>query len=260
MFTVIKLPAVLKSRNLQPADLAMGHGPFKAKRVRSEAILTGSQVFSNLREIWVRDVYLKDEFLSVPRNAIVVDLGANRGVFTALALAQHDSVRVIAVEPSLALLESLKKCISANGWSERLTPIRAFIGNFTETQKAALRQGSDYADAPTISEAELISRSAISKIDLLKCDIEGSEFFLLEPESRLLAMTDQLAIELHRWGGDISHFLSHLARIGFQIGHVEWANGSCIALCRRKVPVASPMRGAMASDQSLLAPARALHN
>jgi len=242
MLTVIKLPAVLKSRNLQPADRGMGDGPFKARRARSRAILTGSQVFSNLREIWVRDVYLKDDFLSVPRDAVVVDLGANLGVFTALALAQNDSARVIAVEPSLTLLESLRKCVSANGWSERLTPIRAFIGNFTETQKAALRQGSDYADAPTISEAELISRSAITKIDLLKCDIEGSEFFLLDPDSRLLSMTDRLAIELHKWGGDIQVFLSHLTRIGFEIGSVEWAGGCCIALCRRNAPAASRSR------------------
>lgn len=235
----IKFPAVLKSGNLQPADRAMGNGPFEAKRARSRAILTGSQVFSNLREIWVRDVYLKDDFLSVPNNGLVVDLGANLGVFSALALAQHDSVRVIAVEPSHSLLESLKKCVSANGWSARTTPIRAFIGNFTETQKTALRQGSDYADAPTITESELISRSTITKIDLLKCDIEGSEFFLLEPDSRLLAITDRLAIELHQWGGDIQMFLDHLTRIGFEIGRVEWAHGSCIALCRRNVNAAS---------------------
>jgi FkbM family methyltransferase len=225
----------------------MGDGPFRARRARSEAILTGTQVFSNLREIWVRDVYLKDDFLSVPKNAIVVDLGANLGVFTVLALAQHDSVRVIAIEPSLTLLKSLKNCVSANGWSERLTPIRGFIGNFTETQKAALKQGSDYADAPSISEAELISRIAISKIDLLKCDIEGSEFFLLEPDSRLLSMTDRLAIELHKWGGDIQVFLSHLIRIGFEIGRVEWAGGSCIALCRRSVPTASRSRASSES-------------
>jgi FkbM family methyltransferase len=247
MLTVIKLPAVLKSRNLQPADRAMGDGPFKAKRARSRAILTGSQVFSNLREIWVRDVYLKDDFLSVPRNAVVVDLGANLGVFTALALAQNDTVRVIAVEPSLALLGSLRKCIGANGWSERLTPVRAFIGNFTETQKAALRQGSDYADAPTLSEADLISRSAISKIDFLKCDIEGSEFFLLDLDSRLLSMTDRLAIELHKWGGDVHVFLNHLTRIGFEIGRVEWAGGCCIALCRRNSPAASQSHVSSAS-------------
>jgi FkbM family methyltransferase len=235
---VVNFPAVLDSKNLQSADKAMGSGPFRATRAKSRAILTGTQVFSALREIWVRDVYLKDDFLSVPEDGLVIDLGANQGIFAALVLAQNESVRVIAVEPSVRLLDSLKKCIAANGWSERITPIRGFIGTFTETQQAALRQEADYFDAPTITEAELIARCGIDKVDLLKCDIEGSEFFLLEPESRLLAMTDRLAIELHKWGGDIERFLSHLALTGFEIGHVEWAHGSCIALCRRKVPAA----------------------
>jgi FkbM family methyltransferase len=243
---LINFPAVARSGNLQAADRAMGKGPFQARRAQSRAILIGTQVFSGLREIWVRDVYLKDDFLSVPKNAVVVDLGANQGVFSALMLAQNESVRVIAVEPSLTLLESLKKCVSANGWSARITPIRGFIGTFTETQKAALRQGSDYSDAPTIAEVELISRVEQAKIDLLKCDIEGSEFFLLEPESRLLAMTDRLAIELHQWGGDIQAFLGHLKLIGFEIGRVDWAHGSCIALCRRNAPVASLSNAAAA--------------
>lgn len=234
---MVNFPRVLASKNLQAADRAMGDGPFKASRERSHAFLTGNQVFSGLREIWVRDVYLKDDFLTVPDGAVVVDLGANLGVFSALALAQNSSARVIAVEPSVRLLSSLKKCIAANGWSARLTPVRGFVGNFTETQTAALRDQADYADAPTISEMELISRYRITRIDFLKCDIEGSESFLLEPGSRLLAMTNRLAIELHDQGVDIPQFLNHLESIGFEIGHVEWAVGSCIALCRRRTPV-----------------------
>jgi FkbM family methyltransferase len=224
---------ILKTKNLQPADLAMGNGPFHVRRSQAGAMLTGTQVFSGIREIWVRDVYLKNDFLTFPQNALVVDLGANLGVFTTMALAQSPNVRVIAVEASKQLLESLQRSVAANGWSDRLVATRAFIGKFTRTQESALKQGSDYADAPILSEAELIAHNGISKIDFLKCDIEGSEFFMLEPESRLLAMTDRLAIELHGWGGDIELFLRTLKQTGFEIGHIEWAGDCCIALCRR---------------------------
>ena len=243
---IVNLSAVLKSRNLQVADRAMGDGPFEVSRAQSRALLTGTQAFSGLREIWVRDVYLKNDFLSVPRNAVVLDLGANLGVFSALALAQHESVRVIAVEPNRALSASLERSIRANGWSNRLTLVRAFIGNFTKGQEQALTESDNYDDAPTITEAELIARSGLSKIDFLKCDIEGSEFFLLDPESRLLEMTDQLAIEVHKWGGDVEAFLSHLTEVGFEIAPVEWAHGSCIALCRRNVAAASVAQAASA--------------
>jgi FkbM family methyltransferase len=231
---VVNLPNILTSKNLQSADRAMGSGPFKVSRANSRALLAGPQVFSGLREIWVRDVYLKNNFLTVPHGASVVDLGANLGVFSALALAQNATAKVIAVEPSITLLSSLEKCIAANGWSARLTPVRGFVGNFTETQNAALRDQADYAGAPTISEAQLISRYKISKVDFLKCDIEGSESFLIESDSQLLAMSDRLAIELHDQGVDIAKFLGHLERIGFEVGHVEWSIGSCIALCRRR--------------------------
>ena len=242
---LVNIRTILRTKNLQVADRAMGNGPFSVCRAQARAMLTGIQVFSGLREIWVRDVYLRNDFLSFPRDALVVDLGANLGVFSALALAQSDSVRVIAVEASLNLLASLEGSARANGWSDRITPIRAFIGKFTRTQEAALKQGSDYADAPVLTEWDLIARNRLSKIDFLKCDIEGSEFFLLDPESRLLAMTDRLAIELHEWGGDIQRFLQHLKQHGFEIGHIEWASDSCIALCRRIAP-APPVRSALA--------------
>jgi hypothetical protein len=57
---LINFPAVARSGNLQAADRAMGKGPFQARRAQSRAILIGTQVFSGLREIWVRDVYLKE--------------------------------------------------------------------------------------------------------------------------------------------------------------------------------------------------------
>lgn len=243
---VLHFPDVLKSGNLQPADRAMGPGPFAVRRAGSRALLKGPQVFSNIREIWVRDVYLKHDFLSVPRNAVIVDLGANQGVFSILALAQDDSVRVVAVEPSRRLTEALEDSLSANGWLARVTTVRAFVGKFTDTQKAALQQGSDYSDAPTMTEAELIERGHLSQIDLLKCDIEGGEFFMLESGSRLLSMTEQLAIELHNWGGDVHTFLVYLENIGFEIGHLDWSNGSCIALCRRAAPSVSAARSAPA--------------
>src|SRR6186713_2915399 len=63
-------------RNLQPADRLMGRGPFTVKRGGVRARLTGEQVFSGIREIWVRDVYLKSDFLRIEPGSWVVDLGA----------------------------------------------------------------------------------------------------------------------------------------------------------------------------------------
>ena len=50
----------LKTHNLQPADRRMGNGPFTVVRQSARAKLAGQQVFSGIREIWVRDVCLKN--------------------------------------------------------------------------------------------------------------------------------------------------------------------------------------------------------
>ena len=75
-------------RNLQPADRAMGEGPFAVRMDDARARVIGPQVLSGVREIWVRDVYLQRGLLTMPTQGTVVDLGANMGNFTLLALAQ----------------------------------------------------------------------------------------------------------------------------------------------------------------------------
>jgi FkbM family methyltransferase len=223
----------LKTRNIQPADRRMGNGPFTVVRQGARAKLAGQQVFSGIREIWVRDVYLKNNYLKIPPGALVIDLGANIGNFTSLALAQHDDVRVIAVEPSLTLSNSLRKSLRLNGWSDRASVKRSFVGATTKVQ-ISVAADPDYRDAEYVSEPAFLEEFDIQQVDFLKCDIEGSEFFLLEPGSKLLSITENLAIEVHSWGGSVATFLDFVRNAGFEIGSVvEEVTGTCIALCRK---------------------------
>ena len=73
------LPQCWRARNLQPADIRMGDGPFTARRRGAQAKLSGYRVFSGIREIWARDVYLKDDYLSISNSAVVIDLGGLGG-------------------------------------------------------------------------------------------------------------------------------------------------------------------------------------
>jgi FkbM family methyltransferase len=222
-----------KTGNLQPADRRMGNGPFVAVRRGAQAKLGGQQVFSGIREIWVRDVYLKNDYLRIPAGALVIDLGANLGNFTSLALAQHDDVRVISVEPSLALSNALRESLAMNGWVDRAVVQRSFIGVTTKAQASAV-EDPDYRDAPYVTEQAFLEKFNIQHVDFLKCDIEGSEFFLMDPASKLLSLTTNLAIEIHSWGGSVPNFISFLRSAGFDIGSVVGdVSGGCIALCRR---------------------------
>ena len=230
-------PECRRARNLQPADRRMGNGPFTVVRQGARAKLVGNQVFSGIREIWVRDVYLRNNYLQIPPGSLVVDLGANLGNFTNLALAQHGDVRVIAVEPSRGLSNAIRESLRVNGWADRVSVKRAFIGVKTRVQERVATD-PEYRDAEYLAESAFLEEFDIRRVDFLKCDIEGSEFFLLEPGSKLLSITQQLAIEIHPTGGSVKSFLSFLRSSGFEIGSiVEDGTGCCIALCKR--PVAS---------------------
>jgi FkbM family methyltransferase len=213
----------------------MGSGPFRAKSAKGHALLMGPQVFSGLREIWVRDVYLRAGFLDVPPGALVVDLGANLGSFTLRALAAAPEVKVIAVEPSLSLSESLKKTVDLNGWSSQVVVRRGFVGVETKVQQNDVISNPDYSTAPYISEAQLLGDEPAELIDFLKCDIEGSEFFLLDPASKLLHKAKRIAVEIHSWGGSVDAFLEHARNIGFDFGPiVKESDGTCIAVGRNR--------------------------
>jgi FkbM family methyltransferase len=230
---VATLPSALKTRNLLAADRLMGNGPFRVHHAIGDALLTGESAFSGLREIWVRDVYAGGGFLRVPDHGTVVDLGANMGNFSAQALAANPTARLIAIEPSAPLGAKWATTMATNNFQGRAQLCRAFIGIFTDKQRRDFENDPAYGDAPTINENEFLQRYAIDHIDFLKCDIEGSEFFMTESASRLLDITDRVAIELHDFGGDPQHFLDTLKAKGFADLQVDWYGRECIARAAR---------------------------
>lgn len=201
--------------SLLPADRALGSGPFPVRKGRAEAVIFGEEGMSGIREIWCRDVYFSGGFLQLRPGDVVVDLGANMGNFTVLALAQDPGIRVLAVEMQHCLIEKLRLNVDANGWLERVEICEALVGGVTRVQASLLeRDGGEYA-TPSFTEDELIASYQVSEIGLLKCDIEGSEFELLGPSSALLKRSRQVAVEVHSWAGDTEAFERMLNGEGF---------------------------------------------
>jgi FkbM family methyltransferase len=223
----------LRQRNLQPADLALGDGPFRARLGRAQALVAGESIVTGIREVWVRDCYLADGFLSIGANDVVVDLGANLGTFTMLALGHSPGVRVIAVEPNARSNESLLEVARANGWEDRVQLCRGYVGGKMPTQDSMLREA--HFQAPFLSEGEFIERYMLTRIDFLKCDIEGSEFELFKRDSPLLAMTRQLSVELHKGDGDAEPVISLLRGMRFEINIRQDNEAICILNARRRL-------------------------
>jgi FkbM family methyltransferase len=222
---VTSLPSVLKARNLQPADLRMGQGPYRLRVPgRSKSVLlSGYRVVSHIREMWVRNVY---GLADLPSGGTVVDLGAHHGYFTAAAAGAGN--RVIAVEASRPRVAAIQELTKLNGW-QRVAICNAFIGGATQHQDDQ-QAIPDHDGVPYISIEELVARYGVERIDFLKCDIEGSEFglFFGPCGSRLLEMTNRLAMEVHYDSGDVRALLGLLERSGFRTLIQSESAGDCI--------------------------------
>ncbi|UZR28743.1 FkbM family methyltransferase [Methylococcus mesophilus] len=215
--------SIFRQKNLQAADQAMGEGPFHVHfRPGVDFCVCGNGAFSAIRgEMYVRDVYLGNGLLTIEDGDTVVDLGANIGNLTNLALAHGSSVRVNSVEPGLILNDSYKKSISLNdGFIERTQLVRASVGKMGAIQSSML-DVKQYKGAEWISEDELVSSTQLSKIDFLKCDIEGGEFDLLHSSSKMLQMTRKIAIEIHQSAGDVDGFIEMLVAQGFELKSIQ---------------------------------------
>lgn len=229
--------AILHRRDLQPADRMVGPGPFQVSLsgYGLKFRVAGPGAISGIREMYIRDAYLKDSTLTIKDGDTVLDLGANMGNFTNLALAHGSNVKVVAVEPNSGSINTFMRSIDLNpGFRDRVKLIRAFVGTMGEKQERLRANGFDYNGAVWMSEDDLISAANLKSIDFLKCDIEGGEFDLLAEGSNLLAMTKVLAIEVHSFAGDVDSFLKSVEERGFTMLSKKYdPDGTCTALAKR---------------------------
>jgi FkbM family methyltransferase len=231
----LNVPTILRSGNLLAADQAMGPGPFRVRySPKVSFTIQGVHGFSGIREMYARDTYLHKGILAISDGDVVVDLGSAMGNFANLALAHGPSVRVVAVEPSRESNENWYRSVGGNaGFLERSTLLNNFVGQMGDKQKS-LQEIDIYQQAGWMSEEELIATCALDRIDFLKCDIEGGEYDLLHPGSKLLAMTRNLAIEIHKFAGDPDGFLDMLRSQGFGVRYIQRdPDGTLTALASR---------------------------
>jgi FkbM family methyltransferase len=140
---------------------------------------------------------------------VVLDAGANIGVFTVIAAkAVGPEGLVVAVEPHTAnatrLIENCRlnhldnvAIVQQALWSsssKRLTfKGEGCVGKLVPPKEKA-KTGRKTVE--TVSADDLLSRLGLSKIDKLKMDVEGAELQVLETSQNLYAAMD-MVLEIH---------------------------------------------------------------
>lgn len=152
-------------------------------------------------------------YLENVKDAVVIDLGANLGLFS--LYASKYAKQVYSLEPSSETFEIFKHMVEFNGLTN-VKPINKAIymenGTFgfggpdnnrtmRSLHQATWQNGQPQEQVEAITMDKLFEDEGIEHVSLLKLDIEGSEGELLGSEGfRLVApKIDVVVMENHSW-------------------------------------------------------------
>jgi len=168
--------------------------------------------------MYCRRVYFRAPGFEICPDDVVVDVGANRGLFTTMAAVYGK--RVLAIEAQASFVPAIEANLSRNNCRRRATIEIAMVGDASGLLRTAEAEASTSVWAsrpPVIAMEELLTRNAIDKIHLMKIDIEGSEFALLSHDADWLTIVDRLVLEVHtRVGGQVRQLEEVLHGYGFK--------------------------------------------
>ena len=165
--------------------------------------------WSEVTTVW--RVFCAEEY-RLPASCItIVDLGANIGAFTILAAENDPESQVIAVEPFPSTFQRLSDNVQANQLEDRVTLIQSAIHSTEKVVRmTSAESGHSYARRVTksnvlesieisgITLTSLLENHQISEVDLLKVDIEGGEYAMLEGcDDETLRKCKVIAMEYH---------------------------------------------------------------
>ncbi len=229
-YTVYRIRAYLRSlyrairycRNAFPliSNLLGRRKPFTAVLRKSGLIFHDYHIESflaTIHEIIIQDSY-RSGWLRVDWDDLVVDIGANIGVFTVWA-AKQTRYKVFAVEPVPENAECLRRNIDANGLHHVTVETAAITGTTGEValRKAPVNVGyrvtgnaesesQSVFKVPSLTLNDFMKRHTISRIDFLKVDCEGSEGSILQSlEPDVFRIIRKIAVEYHDEWSSLNH-------------------------------------------------------
>lgn len=213
-----------------------------------------------VREIFFKRVY-NPAYLPIKQDDVVVDIGANNGVFTLFAASKTRGA-IHAVEPSPRNIEFLRCNLATNklynvtvhecAVSDQIGSAKLFL-NAADGQQNLLSEhvipdrikqytdrpdlnhiltytdeAANFIEVPTTTLPAIMDNNDLECIDFLKLDCEGAESLILRstPDD-YLKRVKKIAMEFHDHLSDTAHeeLQAILQRTGFHT-HLKWDNKS----------------------------------
>ena len=187
--------------------------------------------FYDLETLW--QIYCREVYVVSASDRVIVDAGANIGLFSCFAASRARQAAIHAIEPFPATYDRLVETVRANGFASRVTGHRVALSsaagvstmsaNAEASQMFHLENGSaaNGVSVATTTLAGLLEAIDAPAVDLLKMDIEGSEYdVLLATPPAVLARIRRVDLEFHKSttpGRTAETLVHHLASAGFRL-------------------------------------------
>jgi len=165
---------------------------------------------SVLVETWIEEAYTGSGFYVPKAGDLVLDIGANVGVFAIYLAHQNPECQIIAIEPFPENFEYLRRNLEVNrirNVEARQTALAAgtCTGYMVEVGTRSLDHvlradpaGGVCYQVDTCSLGDLLDLSGTSHVSLLKMDIEGSEYDVFaQADPAILSRFERIAVEYH---------------------------------------------------------------
>lgn len=186
-----------------------------------------------LEEVFLDKVYEPINQRKLRDVRTIIDLGANAGFTIRLWQMLYPGARIVAVEPDSKNLEMCKYNALENAGLGRLKLVRACAAGtarsvFLDRSRGAWRFsvsdiGSPGAEPlPALTLPQILETCAVdAPIDLLKCDIEGSEEELFADCGAWIGQVKNMVVELHHPYSSV-RFLEDIRRGGAQFNVYDY--------------------------------------
>ena len=250
------LPLTLAYLGLRPIaypyELRLRTGQVATLRERTDLVI-----------FWL--VFARRHYPVRPSDRVIIDVGANIGLFTLYAARQAPEAAIIAVEPFPDTRLSLLGLVERNGLSDRVTVLDCAVAGSSGTAvmdaaagipsqyrriysptattlnarhrgASATSQNADGVPVHTKTLAEMLDSANVSSADLVKMNIHGSEYeVLMSTPANSLQRCKRIAVQYHELPAHLhlgkEELFEHLRHIGFRlISERDTRRGSGFAL------------------------------
>jgi FkbM family methyltransferase len=212
----LSFPQIVRTRTLVPADERMRGWPCTFKPIHGDIVSLDGKHFSGAREMYCRRVYFRVAGFEIRDGDVVIDVGANRGLFTTMAAVYGE--RVVAIEAQSSFLPLIHENLERNRCRDRAVVEIALVGDpsgLLHTSEARTSSRVWESRPAVVPMADIFRQHDVNRVSLMKIDIEGSEFSLISPEAQWLWSVDRIVMEVHCDFGNVAQLQRVLEDFGF---------------------------------------------